>query len=186
MKAGKVSRHCCRVILRRRSRACLRFSVPNFLTVSSQSAAAPGTVTHSALSAGSSCPWMPCARTACPLPHITISVGSLFLSHAASCPLPHTSITVGQVFTNHMLCPARRQGASADKLHVRAGTYPAHGWTCQIQAIPNHPWARCSLFVSPHTSQANACWACKLWKADLRTSWKYPGGESAMFLKPWI
>ena len=153
MKAGKVIRHCCRALLRRRSHACLRSSVPKFLTVSSQSAAAPGTVTHSALSAGSSCPSMPCARTACPLPHITISVGSLFLSHAASCPLPHTSTSVWQVFSNHMLCPAggkvRREASCTSGL---AHILPIDG-PCQIQAIPNHPWARCSLFVTPHTSQ---------------------------------
>ncbi len=45
--------------------ACSRLNVPKLLTASSQRAAAPGTVTHSALSAGSSCPLIPCARTAC-------------------------------------------------------------------------------------------------------------------------
>ena len=46
-----------------------------------------------------------------------------------------------------------RQGASADKLQSRATTYPTPCWIRQIQARPNQPWARCSVFLPPPASR---------------------------------
>ena len=45
--------------------------------------------------------------------------------------------------------PAKRQGASADELHVTAAKTPTFCWTqdpVKTQARPNQPWTRCSLF----------------------------------------
>ena len=44
-----------------------------------------------------------------------------------------------------------KQGASADKLQVKAQN-PTPCWTRQIQARPNQPWARCSVFIPPPAS----------------------------------
>ena len=48
-----------------RAHTCFRSSLPKVLTVSSHSAGAPGTVTHSALPGGSSGPPMPLLLTSC-------------------------------------------------------------------------------------------------------------------------
>ena len=47
---------------------------------------------------------------------------------------------VGQTFSCLTL-PARRQGASADKLQVQAAEFPTPCWTCQVQARPSNPQA---------------------------------------------
>ena len=59
---------------------CFRSSLPKALTVSSHSAGAPGTVTHSALPGGSSGPPMPLFLTSCAQLHSSLS--SPTLAHA--------------------------------------------------------------------------------------------------------
>ena len=59
---------------------CFRLSLPKVLTVSSHSAGAPGTVTHSALPGGSSGPPMPLFLTSCAQEQFPLS--SPNLAHA--------------------------------------------------------------------------------------------------------
>ena len=50
----------------------------------------------------------------------------------------------------------RRQGASADKLRVKAAKTSPLCWTCQIQARAIQPWARCSVFTPSPASWGNS------------------------------
>ena len=56
-----------------------------------------------------------------------------------------------------------RQGASADKLQSRAC------WIRQIQARPNHPWARCSVFLPPPGQPGRvAVYILSIWHIEVR------------------
>ncbi len=51
--------------------------------------------------------------------------------------------------------PAKRQGASCRQAAVKGCHNPTPCWTCQIQARPNQPWARGSVFIPPPASRGH-------------------------------
>ena len=51
----------------------------------------------------------------------------------------------------------QRQATSCRQAAVKGCHDPTPCWTRQIQAVPNQPWARCSVFVPPPASRGHVC-----------------------------
>ena len=53
--------------------------------------------------------------------------------------------------------PAKRQSTSCRQGACKGCQIPTPCWTRQIQARPNQPWARCSVFLPPPASRGHSC-----------------------------